>query len=184
MKREDAFRKVRTICQRLDELDIREFTLEPYRLYLFGSVLTDKPDPKDINLILTYEHTSDFDAEAEVAAMIHGRPTLIERLIIHLRRGILRVRMDSCRKSLGDWVQREVFLGITACLIWEPSGNWEAALDRVEASPRNWPGPLTQDVIELFNASIRKLSKEEREARLSKAIAEIEAQDLPKRRPS
>jgi hypothetical protein len=46
MKRKDAFHKLKTICQRLDELNPDEFKIQPLRLYLFGSVLTNKPDPK------------------------------------------------------------------------------------------------------------------------------------------
>jgi hypothetical protein len=49
MKRRDAFRKLRTICQRLDEVDPQQFFVIPLRLYLFGSLLTDKPNPGDID---------------------------------------------------------------------------------------------------------------------------------------
>lgn len=40
MKRKDAFRKVRTICERLDGHDPEQFPVVPVRLYLLGSVLT------------------------------------------------------------------------------------------------------------------------------------------------
>lgn len=54
LKRKDAFRKLRTICQRLDEVNPKRFEVEPRRLYLFGSVLTDKPHPNNLGLLLLY----------------------------------------------------------------------------------------------------------------------------------
>jgi hypothetical protein len=49
MKRRDAFRKLRTTCHRLDEIDPQQFFVIPLRMYLFGSLLTDKSNPSDIH---------------------------------------------------------------------------------------------------------------------------------------
>ncbi len=57
MRRKDAFRKLRTICQRLDEAAPNTFFVVPRRLYLFGSVLTDKPDPADIDLNFVHDRS-------------------------------------------------------------------------------------------------------------------------------
>lgn len=87
MKRKDAFSKLRTICQRLDEVAPEDFGLRPLRLYLFGSLLTDKPDPKDLDLVLVYEFNPGFEFEQLYADMIHGRSTVVDRLRMQLRRG-------------------------------------------------------------------------------------------------
>ena len=61
MKRPDALRKVRTICERLDQIDLTTFPIVPFKLYLFGSVLTDKPNPHDVDLVLIYDERPDTD---------------------------------------------------------------------------------------------------------------------------
>jgi predicted nucleotidyltransferase len=63
MKRKDAFRKLRTICQRLDDRDAGQFPVIPLRLYLFGSLLTDKPDPSDVDLLFKFQDRTDLDPD-------------------------------------------------------------------------------------------------------------------------
>ena len=79
MKRRDAFRKLRTICQRLDEVDPEQFFVIPLRLYLFGSLLTDKPNPGDIDLLFEYHRSpteaqrgGDFQISAASAKIVSG----------------------------------------------------------------------------------------------------------------
>ena len=74
MKRKDAFRKLRTICQRLDERDPEQFPVVPVRMYLFGSVLTDKPKPSDIDLLLEYQNRPDMDSGDIVMRLTYGKP--------------------------------------------------------------------------------------------------------------
>lgn len=135
MKRKDAFRKLKTICQRLDELNPDEFKIQPLRLYLFGSVLTGKPDPNDIDLALVYEHLPDFDYEIVPMELTYHKPTASERLVIKLRRGMQKVRIYVVRNSLENWEQRGLFLFTRPQLIWKPGGDWPAALAKGEAEP-------------------------------------------------
>jgi len=48
MKRRDALRKMRSICEGLDQVGPRYLFIRPLKLYLFGSVLADKPDSNNI----------------------------------------------------------------------------------------------------------------------------------------
>lgn len=128
MKRSDAFRKLRTICQRLDELDPDEFKIQPLRLYLFGSVLTDKSDPADIDSILVYELLPDFDYEMVPMELAYGKPCAWDRLGIKLRRGMQKVRLYLARTSLEHWEQRGLFLFTRPLPIWELGADWSAVL--------------------------------------------------------
>jgi hypothetical protein len=179
MKRKDAFRKIRTICQRLDDVDPQTFHVQPLRLYLYGSLLTDKPDPTDVDLILVYDNSPNFDPRKEVAAISYGRPTAAERAIIHLRRRMKMIRIMPAKRSLADWLNQEFLLNIRPRLIWEPGADWGPAVDEIEASPLPWPGPRPPDADERHKTFILGMSSEEYDARLRQALAEIEAQDLP-----
>jgi hypothetical protein len=178
MKRKDAFRKIRTICERLDQVDPLEFWIEPQRLYLFGSVLTDRPDPADVDLILVYENASTYDVGQDVAAMTYGRPMAIERLVIHLRRRMQMIRIAPARGGLENWQNRGFLLEIRPQLIWEPGGNWRPVLDKIEVSPLPWSGPRPEDANQQFEAFIKSLPEEEYQTRLTQALAEVESQRL------
>ncbi|MCL4301232.1 MAG: hypothetical protein KJ077_36205 [Anaerolineae bacterium] len=67
------------------------------RLYLFGSVLTDKPDPQDIDSVLTDELLHDFDTNAFLKEISSGKPIAPERQVIKLRRGMQQVRIVPVR---------------------------------------------------------------------------------------
>lgn len=178
MKRKDAIRKLRTICQRLNELSPDEFKIQPLRLYLFGSVLTDKPDPNDIDTVLTYEHLPDFDYEAVPMELAYGKPTASERLVIKLRRGMQKVRIYLARDSLRNWEQSGLLVFSQTRLIWKPGGNWQVVLAKMEAEPLSWTGPRTPDTHPDLKTLIETMPEGEFQAQLSQALAEIEAQDL------
>ena len=178
MKRKDAFHKLRTICQRLDELSPAEFNIQPLRLYLFGSALTDKPDPKDIDLVLTYEFSPEFDFERLYADMVYGRSTVVERLRSQLRRGMQMIRLVMVRDSLDNWQDNKLLLFTQPRLIWKPGGNWPVVMDQIETAPLPWPGPRPTDVREATEALIKAMPQNEYQAKLTQVLAEVEGQDL------
>lgn len=180
MKRKDALHKVRTICQRLDEAD-DTFPVQPLSLYLHGSVLTDKPDPKDVDLILIYEYPPGFDFNKDVTAMMYHQPTAVDRAIIQLRRGLKMIRISPVRRCFEDWPEQSLLLTTHPRLIWRPGAAWPPALDEIEAAPLAWPGPRPSDAAEQYKAWVERMPIEEYEAKIAKAIAEIEAQDLAER---
>lgn len=178
MKRKDAFRKLRTICQRLDEFEPGDLHLQPQRLYLYGSVLTDKPDPSDVDLILVYEYLPTVNLRKIAIDMMRGRPTPPERAVVHLRRGMQMIRIMPAQGSLAEWEDQPLLLTTFPRLIWKPGGDWISALDEIEASPLPWPGPLSQDERDKFEAYVENLPEDEYLARKAEAVAKIEAQDL------
>lgn len=180
MKRKDAFRKLCTICQRLDELDPADFDLHPLRLYLFGSVLTDKPDPQNVDLVFIYEELPGYDRAKLYYDSAAGRPVHFERAIIHLRRGMKKINVSVGRGSLHDWEERVLLLDNAIQPIWEPGADWAAVLDEIEASPVPWTGPRSQEAREQFETGINSRSYDEVLAELEPILAEIEARPLPK----
>lgn len=179
MKRADAFRKVKTICQRLDEVDLEAFPIEPLKLYLFGSLLTDKPDPTDVDLVLIFELGRSINIERDiVAAMAYGRPLPFERASTHLRRGMKMVRLHEAQRSLEEWSEIDMLLiGATIRLIWKPGFDWAAAITNIEQSPQPWSGPRPAEAHEQILALREAMPYEERTTRLRPILAEIEAQD-------
>ncbi len=53
MKRRTALRKVRTFCERLDAL-VEALPVRILSVHIFGSALTDKPAPADIDLLVEH----------------------------------------------------------------------------------------------------------------------------------
>lgn len=178
MKRKDVFSKLRTICQRLDEVAPEEFGPRPLRLYLFGSLLTDKPDPKDIDLVLIYEFDPEFDFDSLYADMVQGRSTVVDRLRMQLCRGTSLAKMTTVRDTLWNWQENKLLLFTHPRLIWKPGGNWMAALDQIEKSPSPWPGPRPTDAKETSEALVKAMPEEEYQTKLDQALAEVEGQDL------
>jgi hypothetical protein len=140
MKRTDAFRKLHLICQRLDEIGISFFVM-PLRLYLHGSVLTDKADPGDIDLIFQYQDQPGLDPNELYARMAYGRPLPIQQAISHLRRGMQMVHFDiiTSQSSAEGWLNARGFPPDSPMeLIWQEGLAWRPILDRIEAHPRAW----------------------------------------------
>ncbi|MBN1583461.1 MAG: hypothetical protein JXA89_22315, partial [Anaerolineae bacterium] len=151
MKRRDALRKVRTICERLDQIDPDTFYIHPLKLYLFGSVLTDKPDPQDVDLLLLHKggHQSEKEALEIVAALAYGLPAPFDRASTHLRRGMTMVRLHEAEDSLRNCFMLYLFPdGEGLHLIWKPGLDWRATLDEIEAHPLPWSGPRSPEALE------------------------------------
>ncbi len=178
MKRKDAFRKLRTICQRLDEANPNTFFVVPRRLYLFGSVLTDKLDPTDIDLIFVYDRSPHLNLGAEVMAMSYGRPMAHNKASTHLRRGMKMVQLYMAEFGLDQWDQRALLLFVQPRLIWQPGGDWQTALTTIENSPTPWDGPRPENSQEVNDAYLDSLPYPEFEAKLAQALTKIETQEI------
>ena len=137
MKRADAFRKLRTICKRLDRVD-SDFPLKPIRLYLFGSMLSDKPEPHDIDLLLHAEIRLEF-ISAAAAAVVQGARGPVHKAGSQLRRGMQMVRIhDLGEESPFEWFRVRGLPAEPVVLVWENGVDWSSVVDRVEASPLQW----------------------------------------------
>jgi hypothetical protein len=139
VKRKDALRKVRTVCRRLDEVDPETFFVIPVRMYLFGSVLTAKPKPEDIDMLFEYQEPRDRDEDDLVYRLFYGKPLPYEQAFQHLRRGMKMIRFISLLGSVESWLQGRLFPPDTPVrLIWEPGLDWQAVVDEIEANPLAW----------------------------------------------
>ena len=140
MKRKDAFRKLRAICQRLDEVDPATFFVIPQALYVFGSVLTDKPNPADLDLILDYQERPDLDPDDILIRLSYGKPLPLDQAITHLRRGMKWVRMQLLDEmDLAQWRLAHGFPPNTPIhLVWQAGLKWPEFVDALEANPLPW----------------------------------------------
>lgn len=136
MKRKDAFRKLRTICERLDERDPEQFPVIPVRLYLFGSVLTDKPDPVDVDLLFEYQNHPDVDSTDLVNRLSYGKPLPHEQAMKQLRRGMQMIRIGVLIDNVEEWVDERFFEpDMPVKLVWEQGLDWRSIVDEFEAHP-------------------------------------------------
>jgi hypothetical protein len=140
MKRKDAFRKLRTICQRLDEADPATFFVIPKALYLFGSTLTDKPNPTDLDLILDYQDRPDLDPDDIVFRLSYGKPLPAEQTVTHLRRGMKMVRIEFLEaEGLREWRMGHGFPPDEPIkLVWQTGLDWPGIIDDLEVNPLPW----------------------------------------------
>jgi len=144
MKRRDAFRKLRTICQRIDEAG--EFPVIPLRLYLFGSLLTEKPNPSDIDLLFEYRERSDLDPHDILYRLSYGKPLPHAQAVKHLRRGMKMIRIELLHGSVEDWLEQHGFPSDTPVrLLWEPGLRWQPVVDEIESSPTPWDPDQEKD---------------------------------------
>jgi hypothetical protein len=78
---------------------------------------------------------------------------------------------------LANWIHQDLLiLGEELRLIWQPGLDWAAELERVQASPRPWPGPRPPDAGEQVEALIKQMTEEEWRAKLGQALSKLEEQ--------
>jgi hypothetical protein len=143
MKRKDAFRKLRVICQRLDEVDPEQFLVVPLRLYLLGSLLTDKPNPLDIDLLFEYRESPHLDPGDIVHRLSYGKPLPHEQAVKHLRRGMKMIRVEFLMSSVEGWLRDRFFPPDTPVRsVWEPGLDWRQVVDEIESHPAPWDPAL------------------------------------------
>lgn len=161
MKRQDAFRKLRTICRRLDEVDPEQFFVIPLRLYLLGSLLTDKPNPSDIDLLFEHQDPPDLDPDDIVYRLSYGKPLPHEQAITHLRRGMKWVRIEALSGSLENWLRDHVFpLDTPVRVVWEPGLDWQQVVGEIEFQPARW-GPALEHRFKHLQETFRQIAQDQ-----------------------
>ena len=180
MKRKDALRKVRTICQRLDEIDLNTFPVWPEKLYLFGSTLTDKPDPSDVDLVLIHAKNPHLDySPDDLYYMMMYEPRRIpeNRARVELRRGMKHVNLH-IEGSLESWSDLLLFpTGEGLRLVWKPGFHWKEILDEIETNPVQWMGPRPADAKEKRKQELKALPIEEIRRQIHQALVAIESRE-------
>lgn len=180
MKRPDAFRKIRIVCERLEALDQHTFPIWPLEMYLFGSVLTDKEKPKDIDLVLVYRENPEIHyTDAELSQMIFYEPRLQpqNRAIVELRRGMKFVQIYPCPESIERWEYLPMFAdGKGIRLIWKPALAWQSSVDHLEAHPVPWTRDRTESDEERLRQQWEALSDEEKQQQKQRTLMALRAQ--------
>jgi hypothetical protein len=178
MKRADALRKVRTFCERLDQIDLATFPIVPFKLYVFGSVLTDKPDPHDVDLVLLYDERPETDPAEIAMRLAYHEPLPFDQASTQLRRGMQMIRLFPARLTLATWEYVLLFpRGEGLRLIWKPGLIWSRLLDDIAAHPTAWQGARPADARERFDEWRAALPAEERPIRIAETLEALEAQE-------
>ncbi len=152
-----------------------EFFVVPLRLYLFGSLLTNKPNPADVDLLFQYQERSDLDPDEILYALTCGKPLPHNKALSHLRKGMQMVRFEllPADSSPEVWIRSHEFDPETPFkLIWERGFDWKNALHEVETQPVVWC-----PTIEQRNKHVQEMAKRiAREQGLSTAIEWMQKQ--------
>jgi hypothetical protein len=170
MNRRLALGKLYRICERLDAVNPSEFFVIPLRLYVFGSLLTDKPNPTDIDLLFQYRERSDLDADKIVRALSYGKPLPHERAIKYLRKGMQMIRFEilPADTRIELWLQDHAFDVRTPFkLIWKRGLDWKSALQKIETQPLQW-----NPAAEQWNKYVQETGKRIKEEKGERAAAE------------
>jgi hypothetical protein len=182
MKRRDAFRKARTICQRLDDMDEAqaiEFRARPLELYIFGSALTDKAKPADLDLVIVYDELTELLTPAELHGILsYGKPSPFRKLRTHLCRGMKMIRLSDAVDTLAWWPNLRLFPEARGLyLIWKPGLDWAPLLDHLEANPVPWAGPRPEEDLDAAQAAWEARPEEEREQQIAQILAALAARE-------
>lgn len=142
MKRSDAIAKAATICANLDATVGTHFWVTPLSLYLFGSTLTEKPLPHDVDLVFRYRYpylTEDEIAE-QVMDMTYGKSLRDQKACIALARGLKHLRWQMAGDSTIEVHMKTMYWdeGTPVRLIWEPGYDWRTVLMDISEHPLPW----------------------------------------------
>jgi hypothetical protein len=181
MKRKDALRKVRTICERLDNTNPNAFPIVAKAMFLFGSTLTTKPDPEDIDLVLVYEENPKIECtDAELHRMMFYEPRLQpqNRASVELRRGMKRVQLYMVPHSIENWEYLLFFPnGGGLRLIWKPALSWGSLVSDIEANPSTWSGPRSQEFEQSTLQRWEAMTAQERRRQQDLILAALDLQE-------
>lgn len=181
MKRRDAFRKIRTVCERLDSIDLDEFPIWPIKLFIFGSVLTTKPDPDDIDLAFVYIENPKIEySDEEFDRMMFYEPRLQphNKASVELRRGMKKLQLYMVPQAIENWEYMLFFRnGEGLRLIWTPNHDWVTVLEEIESNPSIWAGPRSEDFAQRTIDELIALSQPEKEDLKATILVAIEAQE-------
>lgn len=139
MERNEAFAQLRTICQRLDEIDPQNFFITPQHLYLQGGFLSDKPNAKSVNLLLAY--TMPTVPEDNLAGLNSEQHLLFQKAVDQLCRDLEQVyiepHLEGTEPSSEDSPWPDNF---RPQLVWAPGLPWEPIVNYLEDNPIAWEG--------------------------------------------
>ena len=163
MKRQAAIDKLHRVCNRLDTVDPADFFVIPQRLYLFGSLLTNKLNPTDVDLQLEYRERSDLDPDKILYAITYGKPLPHNKAFTYLRKGMQMIHFETLTAgdSVDLWLEAHRFEPDAPIkLIWEKGLDWQTLLREVERHPIAW-NPATELRTKDFKDTAKRIKAQE-----------------------
>jgi len=144
MKRRTAWKHIHTLCERFDlaTTSPEQFPIPVLRAWLFGSALTDKDEPANINLIVEVDSTQYVRTYRSTNIPL---PTVIKnyyRLLARYYAGMKMVRMADIELGKGEpgwWFASQGLPEHTPYyLIWQQEIDWQKILQAIQASPLSY----------------------------------------------
>ncbi len=141
MKRQTAFHHLKTICERLDQAAAcSENILVPvFRAWLFGSVLTEKANPDDIDLIFEVDSRRYCLKYRSTAMPLRTVLKNYHRTLAQHAAGLNKVRINDLEVGEGEpdkWFSTHGLpINTPYYLIWQQGINWQGILDGIQDSP-------------------------------------------------
>lgn len=144
MKRQTAFQHLKTICERLNQAaTCPEKILVPvFRVWLFGSVLTEKPNPDDIDLIFEVDSTGYCQKYRSTAIPLGTVLKNYHRTLAQYAAGMNKVRINDLELGEGEpdwWFSSHGLPASTPYyLIWQQGINWNSILNDIQTAPLHY----------------------------------------------
>lgn len=149
MKRQTAWKYVYTLCERFD-LAItapEQYPIPVLRAWLFGSMLTDKPEPGNINLIVEVDSTQYVRTYRSTPIPLMAVLKNYRRLLARYHAGMKLIRMDDIelgQSEPGWWFLSHGMPENTPYyLIWQRGNNWQEILQAIQDTPQPYK-PMIQ----------------------------------------
>lgn len=101
--------------------------------------MTDKPIPKDVDVLFSYRERPDNDPAELVYRMTYGLPLPHAQAIKHFRQGMKMISVGLLHDTVENWLIEHGFpLTTPYKLIWEPGYAWQKVIDEIESNPLAW----------------------------------------------
>ena len=144
MKRQTAWKHIHTLCERFDLATTSpdQYPIPVSRAWLFGSVLTEKDEPANINLLVEVDSTQYVRTYRSTTIPL---PTVLKnyyRLLARYYAGMKMVRMADIELGKGEpgwWFASHGLSESTPYyLIWQQGIDWQSVLQAIQASPLSY----------------------------------------------
>jgi hypothetical protein len=139
MKRNTAWKYLHTLCERFDEAvtSPEKYPIPILRVWLYGSVLTEKPEPGNINLIVEVDSSAYCQTYRSTALSLQEILKNYHRALARYHTGMVKIRMADLEVGQGEpgwWFQIHGWPENTPYyLIWQQGMNWKDILAAIQA---------------------------------------------------
>lgn len=141
MKRSTAWKNLQTLCERFDEAVTtpERYPIPILRVWLYGSVLAEKAEPDNINLLVEVDSSAYCQIYRSTALSLQEILRNYRRALARYRAGMKMIHMDDLEIGQGEpgwWFQMHGWTVNTPYyLIWKHEMNWKDVLAAIQAAP-------------------------------------------------